>query len=398
MVTEVPRATVYIRPRSSGQILIDHLPLEKSLALPERFTMADPTGVKYHTIPSFTFLSGTTLHDVKVAYRSYNEDSTAGAVLLPTCMSGRINTTLTFNEKPNDCLSKYHIIVVAMLGNGESSSPSNKSFFPAPGSLHYEDVVKAQYHLVTEGLKLKSLEAVIGFSMGGQQAYHWAVMYPDFVKRMVGICTSARTSPHNYAFLEGPIAAMTNAMDYVAWKQIQQKIANGEEVGPHLKEVRPTKALSAFRRTYAPWLTSAKWFSDREWQKKLGFKTLEDWLVQGEKNGQDWFADDLLIKARMWQLSDIGKTKRGVVSELGCAPGDDEAFADALSSIQAKVLLMPCRTDQYFPPEDNEDEMKHLKQGTLEVIESTWGHIAGGGANSDDTVFMNSKIAEHMTR
>jgi homoserine O-acetyltransferase len=57
---------------------------------------------------------------------------------------------------------------------------------------------------------------------------------------------------------------------------------------------------------------------------------------------------------------------------------------------------MPCRTDQYFPPEDSEIEMKYLKRGTLAVIESVWGHVAGGGLNAEDTAFMNSKIAEFM--
>lgn len=112
----------------------------------------------------------------------------------------------------------------------------------------------------------------------------------------------------------------------------------------------------------------------------------------------NWGADDLITKARMWQMADIGETKKGMVTALGGKPGVDEHLADALSSIQAKVLLMPCRTDQYFPPEDSEIEMKHLKHGTLHVIESTWGHIAGGGANPDDTAFMDAKIAEHMSR
>lgn len=39
---------------------------------------------------------------------------------------------------------------------------------------------------------------------------------------------------------------------------------------------------------------------------------------------------------------------------------------------------MPARTDQYFPPEDSEVEVKHLKKGELRVIETVWGHIAGG--------------------
>src|ERR1700712_772127 len=131
----------------------------------------DATGISHHTIPTFAFSSGTTLHDVHVAYRSFNVSSTAGVVLIPTCYSGLINATLNFSSAPYDALAKYHVVVVAMLGNGESASPSNKKFFPEVGELRYQDLVKAQYLLLTEGLGVKELEAVIGFSMGGQQAY-----------------------------------------------------------------------------------------------------------------------------------------------------------------------------------------------------------------------------------
>ena len=65
---------------------------------------------------------------------------------------------------------------------------------------------------------MKTLEAVIGFSMGGQQAYYWAVMYgtgPNpFLKHAVVICGSAKTSGHNYAFLEGPTSALITSHDY----------------------------------------------------------------------------------------------------------------------------------------------------------------------------------------
>lgn len=363
----------------------------------------DPTGVEYHTIPKLEFASGTTLHDVQIAYRSYNASSTAGTVLIPTCFAGKINTTLTFNTTPDSALSKYHVVVVAMLSNGESSSPSNKSFFPAPGDLHYEDQIRAQHHLLTEGLGVTHLEAVVGFSMGGQQAYHWAVMYPSFVSRIVAICTSARTSPHNYTFLEGPIAALTNSIDYIAWQQIKARLANGEDLGPNLKEVKPKRGLSAFARAYAAWLTSAQWFRDRSFTTPVGpfpgCASVEDWLKVREANYANWDADDVLTKARMWQMADIGKTYAGKTTVLGMqAPTeeDDKAFAEALGSITASVLLMPCRTDQYFTPEANEEEMKHLKHGKLAVIESTWGHMSGGGANPDDVAFMDARIAEHM--
>jgi homoserine acetyltransferase len=361
----------------------------------------DGTGVQHYKIPDFAFSSGTTLHDVAVAYRSINPSSTHGTVLIPTCYHGLINTTLTFTNAPFLALEKYHVVVVAMLGNGESASPSNKKFFPEVGELRYEDVVRSQHALLTEGLGVKELEAVVGFSMGGQQAYHWGVMYPSFVKRVVSICSSARTSLHNYTFLEGPIGGLTASIDYIAWKAMKAKVAAGEPVGANLKDVVPKKGLAAFTRGYAAWLTSTTWFRERLFTKLDGSpQSIEQWLQNSEQGKTGWDADDLLITARMWQMGDIATVVPGqsekLQSTLGGKIPDDAAYEKALQSIQAKVLLMPCRSDQYFPPEDSEIEMKYLKQGTLAVIESCWGHTAGGGLNPDDTKFMNDQIAKFM--
>ena len=369
----------------------------------------DGTDVQFYTIPTFTFITGTTLHDLKVAYRSYNPSSTAGVILIPTCYGGLVNTTLAFSSAPYDALSKYHVIVAAMLGNGESDSPSNKQFFPEPGYLRYADCIKAYHELLTKHLGIRELEAVVGFSMGAQQAYHLAVMYPDFVKRAVPICGSARTSPHNYAFLEGPIGGLTNAIDYVAWREMKAKVARGEDVGVNLKQVRPRMGLKTFGRSYSAWLTSAEWFDEGWWgmsteEGGMGAGSVEEWVQGAEgrfENG--WDAEDLLVLAKMWQAGDIGDVIPGEekVKDVGHglkvrAKEDDERFQKALGSIKAKVLVMPCRSDQYFRPSASEYEVKYLKQGKLCVIESVWGHVAGGGLNPKDVEFMNEKIGEFM--
>ena len=49
----------------------------------------------------------------------------------------------------------------------------------------------------------------------------------------------------------------------------------------------------------------------------------------------------------------------------------------ALQAIRARVLLMPGRTDLYFPVADNAIEMPHLAQAALRPIQSIWGHVAG---------------------
>jgi homoserine acetyltransferase len=357
----------------------------------------DTTGIQTHTIPDFKFSNGTTLHHVRVAYRSINPTSKAGTILIPTCFGGRINTTLTFTgPTPVNALAKYHVIVAAMLGNGESSSPSNTASFPSPGELRYEDVINAHYHLLTEGLRVDSLEAVVGFSMGAQQAYYWGVLYPNFVKRIVPICGSARTSGHSYAFVEGPIIALTNSIDYIAWKQAKTMKADSEQVFSNLAELWPVKGLQGFARAYAAWLTSAEWFDQGLW-RSAEIESVEEWIKVEEEDNLSWDADDLLVLARMWQMGDIGSlVAKEELSQLGGRQGNDEKLKEALGSIQARVLLMPCWSDQYFRPGANEEEVKYLKHGKLAVIKSVWGHIAGGGGNPEDVTFMNREIEEFM--
>ena len=209
-----------------------------------------------------------------------------------------------------------------MLGNGESSSPSNDPNFPK--DIDYRDQINAQYELLTKHFGIQELEAVIGFSMGGQQTYYWACMYPDFMKFAVPICGSAKTSLHNYAFLEGPKAALMNSVDY-------------EDGAFRAKGMKPTRGLRAFGRTYCAWAMSAPWFRQRQFEK-LGFDDVEAFIrSQWEDAFESWDAEDLLILARMWQAGDVGKTR------------DDGDYLKALEGIKAKVLVMPSRTDTYFP-------------------------------------------------
>lgn len=98
---------------------------------------------------------------------------------------------------------RFFIIITALFGNGQSSSPSNQ---PSPGpfpKVSFYDNVRAQHELVTKHLQITHLRAVVGWSMGGAQTYQWATQYPDFMDIVVPFCTSAKTSIHNQVFIEG---------------------------------------------------------------------------------------------------------------------------------------------------------------------------------------------------
>ncbi|KAK1966023.1 alpha/beta-hydrolase [Colletotrichum sublineola] len=317
--------------------------------------------VHYFDLPNFTFTDGTTLPLARLAYLDINSTATKVA-LIPTCFKGTLQSTLKFSS---GALKSHRILVVALFGNGESSSPSNTPSFPA--SLDYRDCVRAQ-HALLDHLGVHVVDVILGFSMGGQTTYHWAVMYPAMVRNAVIICSSARTSGHNRQFLQGPSAALENAVDYTGRPQ---------DYAP--------RGIRAFGKAYSAWLTSAEWF-DRHLYKDLGYDSLQAWDSETTGPRYDgWYPDDLLIKLRMWQNGDIGRLT------------DGGGLEDAVGRIEARVLLMPCRTDQYFRPDASEREVAMLRKGMLEVIPSVWGHLAGAGANPADIKWMDEKITAFLS-
>ena len=84
-----------------------------------------------------------------------------------------------------------------------------------------------------------------------------------------------------------------------------------------------------------------------------------------------------------WRASDVSDT---------VVHGGD--LAAALGAITAKTLVLPGRTDLYFPPEDNEIETAMIPDAECRVIPSDFGHAAGGGANQDDVVFLDAALRD----
>ena len=84
--------------------------------------------------------------------------------------------------------SKYYVILPDGLGRGGSSKPSDglHAKFPRYG---YNDVVAAQHLLVTKGLGIDHLRAVVGTSMGGMQAWMWGERWPDMMDALMPVAS-----------------------------------------------------------------------------------------------------------------------------------------------------------------------------------------------------------------
>ncbi len=136
--------------------------------------------------PEFKFHSGETLKNVKIHYTMIGEPSGQPVLLLHGTYGSAANfLTADFAGElfgagqPLDA-SKFYLIIPDALGSGKSTKPSDglRAKFP---KYDYDDMVEAQYRLVTEGLGVKHARLVIGNSMGGMQAWLWAGSHPDFM-------------------------------------------------------------------------------------------------------------------------------------------------------------------------------------------------------------------------
>src|SRR5437762_3090968 len=120
--------------------------------------------------------SGRTLPDVTLVYETHGtlNNTRDNVIVYPTRYGGTHvdNRYLIGNDHALDP-SRYFIVVPNMLGNGESTSPSNAadsvrgSAFPLV-TIH--DNVRLQRRLLDE-LGVTAVQLVVGWSMGGQQAF-----------------------------------------------------------------------------------------------------------------------------------------------------------------------------------------------------------------------------------
>ncbi len=72
----------------------------------------------------------------------------------------------------------------------------------------------------------------------------------------------------------------------------------------------------------------------------------------------------------------------------------------ALGAVACPAIVMPSRTDLYFPPEDNEIEVAMMPHAELRVIPSVSGHVAGfrGLASPEDDAFIEQGLRDLLAR
>ena len=154
-----------------------------------------------YLVKNFLFKSGESLEELKLHYTTIGTPTkdkngqVNNAVLI---MHGTTGTGAAFlSDQFGGNLfgkgqlldaTKYFIILTDDIGHGKSSKPSDGLRMKFP-KYNYDDMVLANYKLLTEHLKVDHLRLVMGTSMGGMHTWVWGYTYPDFMDALMPLAS-----------------------------------------------------------------------------------------------------------------------------------------------------------------------------------------------------------------
>jgi homoserine O-acetyltransferase len=298
----------------------------------------------------FKFHTGDVMPELRLHYRTVGEPSGQAVLLLHgTSGSGTGMLTNAFAGElfgPGQPLDagKYFIIVPDALGAGKSAKPSDglRTKFPRYSS---EDIVEAQYRLVSEGLGIRHLRLVLGNSGGGMQTWLWGEKYPRFMDVLV------------------PMASQPTAMASRNWmlrRMMIETIRSDPEWngGNYLRQPQSLRMANAFFGLATSGGTLAL-------QKLAPTREKADRLV-----------DDRLAARPDTDANDL-------IYQYDSARDYDPS--SALERIEATLLAINSADDERNPAETGitERAIKRVKNGRLYLIpasEETRGHGTTGNA------------------
>ena len=153
------------------------------------------------TIADFQFADGSTLPQLRMHYRTLGtiHKDTKGhvdnAVLIMHGTGGagtqflqdRFAGELFGAGQPLDA-AKYFIVLIDDIGHGKSSKPSDGLRMKFP-HYNYDDMIVAEYRVLTEKLKVDHLRLVMGTSMGGMHTWLWGEAYPGFMDALMPLAS-----------------------------------------------------------------------------------------------------------------------------------------------------------------------------------------------------------------
>ena len=153
---------------------------------------------------NFKFQSGETLPEVRIHYHAFGTPGKDNAVLIVHGTGGSGGSLIRpeFSGElfgPGQLLdaTRFFLVLPDAIGHGKSSKPSDglHAKFPHYG---YNDMVAAEYRLLTEGFGVKHARLIMGTSMGCMHTWLWGEQHAEFMDALMPLaCLPDQISGRN---------------------------------------------------------------------------------------------------------------------------------------------------------------------------------------------------------
>ena len=330
----------------------------------EYFTFAEPPN-------ELELECGKKLGPITLAYETYGKLNSAksNAILIFHALSGDAHAAgyhSPDDRKPGwwDNMigpgkafdtNKYFVICTNVIG-GCKGSTGPSSIDPATGKPY------AQRRLI-DHMGIEQLLCVVGGSMGGMQALQWAVSYPDGVRLVIPIATTARQSPQAIAF------------DAVGRQAIMAD-PNWNKGDYYDAPTGPDAGLAVARM-----VGHITYLSDKSMHKKFGRDLVAepsyDFNVDFQVESYLNYQGDSFVK-RFDANSYLYITKALDYFDLAEEGGGN--LQKALAKVKASFLVISFTSDWLFPPYQSKEIVSALRRSCKDVsyaeITSDYGHDA----------------------
>ena len=336
---------------------------------------------------TLTLTSGRTLAGFELITETYGRLNTqrSNAVLICHALSGNHHAAGRYDLSdpkpgwwdlhigPGKAIDTNRFFVVSLnnLGGCDGSSGPNTMnsdtelpWGPDFPQVSVSDWVTTQV-MLADRLGVDSWAAVIGGSLGGMQALHWAVHYPERVRNCVALAAAPKLTAQNIAFNEIARQAILSDPDWLS--------------GHYQREtVTPTRGLSLARMVGHLTYMSADGMSDRFGRdtrtpsdtidaEETVFQVESYLRYQGKQFSTRFDANTYLLMTKALDRFDI-------------AADFNDSLNDAMAVTTSRMLIIAFSSDWRFSPARSQELVDALLASGRPVsyaeIETDAGHDA----------------------
>lgn len=306
----------------------------------------------------FVLESGQVIQNLRIAYHTFGFFNPASDNVIWICHALTANSDV-FDWWAGVCGEsaffnpKEHFIVCANIigscygSTGPLSKDANEQkWFDEFPFITTRDMANA-HDLLRNHLGIEHVKALIGASLGGQQAMEWVILRPELFENLVLIATNAYHSPYGIAFNESQRLAIYADSTY------HLRIENGGQQG--LIAARSMALISY--RSYDGYMKTQ---SEDDHEKTDDFLASRYQRYQGWKLANRFNAYSYVTLSKAMDAHHVGRGR--------------DSIEGALKLITSKTLVIGISSDNLFPSLEQRFLAEKISNSTYKCIDSIFGH------------------------